>query len=318
VKIARKLRSVARFLGSRFTGNSAIPLYHRVAKPDRDPFKLCVTPDRFAGQMEALRSLGTPLSISDFTRQHREGTLKPKSLCVTFDDGYIDFVENALPILEKFELPAVVYCVSGNLGRPFWWDRLLASIHGPGELPPEITLNSGDTESIFDTAGLSRDEVFDRIYAHLRDLGPGVRDAQLDGLEKAVGPTSDPRSRLMTADEIRSLSQHPLITIGAHTVSHSPLTALSSENQFTEIDSSIRDLSEIIGEPVTSFSYPFGQRHRDYDAETLAVARKAGLKHALAADLGVVTAGSDPFCLPRIWIHDFEASRFERRLRLWL
>lgn len=319
VKLIRKLRGGLRFFQSRFTQNSAILLYHRVAEKTRDPFNLCVTPAHFAAQMERLRRLGNPLSVGDFIHRHRDGTLTKHSLCLTFDDGYVDFLENALPVLEKFELPAVIYCVSGHLGDPFWWDRILTSLHDSEKLPGMLELQSGEDSLSLEVTTTGLDEAFQQLYSFFRQLPPESREALLRQLEAQTRPAQQAHQpRLMTAREIETLSAHPLITIGAHTASHSSLAGLPAEEQFREIDSSRKSLEKTTGTPVTTLSYPFGLRHRDYTRETTAAARKTGLDHALAADLGVVTPKSDPFSLPRLWIHDSDGPRFERKLKLWL
>ncbi len=315
----RKVESGLRLLRSRFTENSAILLFHRVAEKLRDPFNLCVSPEHFAEQMEALRRVGAPLGVADFVRLHREGNLPKGSICVTFDDGFVDVLENAVPILETYEIPATVYCISGCLGQPLWWDRLIDKIYSPSTLPERIELESGGGRISVAAGSTNRGSVIKRLYPFFLQLAPGERDEQVSVLGKLTGQTVEPSlPRLMTAEELKTLSSHPLITIGAHTVTHSRLADLSHPAQLAEIKTSIDQLAEIVEVPVTTFSYPFGLASRDYTAETMAAAREAGTDHAMAADLGVVTSSADPFCLPRLWIHDAGEAAFARKLRRWL
>lgn len=311
VNPGRKIKAGFRFLRSRFTANSAVLLYHRVAEPVRDPFRLCVTPENFAAHMERLRRFASPAGIHDFVRLLGEGRLPRRSVCVSFDDGYVDFREAALPVLERFEIPAVLYCVSGHLGEPFWWDRLLAGIFDP-ETPP-------DSLDFPASGGLTREKLFERLYPVFRDLPPGERERKLRELSRHGGPGRERTlPRLMTAGELEELSRHPLVTIGAHTITHSSLAGRSPAEQEEEIGGSCRQISDILGRAVTTFSYPFGLRGRDYDGETMEAVKRAGLDHALAADSGVVTAGADPFSLPRLWIHNTSGPAFERKIRAWL
>ncbi len=322
MKVKRKIRSALRLVRSRFSDNSLALLYHRIAEPEVDPFRLCVSPARFREQMEVLRRRSLEVRpVEEFVAEQRAGTLRKGSVCVTFDDGYLDFFEEALPILEHFEIPAVLYCVSGNLGEPFWWDRLQGALREPGRFGERISLESRSGESIEEaTSGLkSAAEAFDRFYPFFRRQEPGERERLLRILEKeAASVAPDVHRRLMTEAEIRRLSRHPLVTIGAHTVSHTSLAELDPEAQQAEISGSMRRLGEIIERGVTTFSYPFGSWERDYDEDTIHAARNAGLDHAFAADAGVVTRKSHPFHLPRIWIHDRGADAFERKLKLWL
>ena len=63
-------------------------------------------------------------AIDEFLARHRSGSLEENSIVVTFDDGYLDVLQNAVPILERYQIPATIFVVTGNLGEPFWWDRL--------------------------------------------------------------------------------------------------------------------------------------------------------------------------------------------------
>ena len=104
--------------------------YHRVSA-DRDV--LAVRPDRFRRQLEAIRESGCePVRVTDAVRGLAAGE-RTRRICVTFDDGYLDNLEEALPLLEEFEIPATLY-VPGSLadGHPdyYWY---------PGARPPALT-----------------------------------------------------------------------------------------------------------------------------------------------------------------------------------
>lgn len=328
-KCGHRLRRLIRFLGSRFTENSAVLLYHRVAEDEWDPFKLCVSPRRFGAQLDALPQLGKIIEVGEFVRRQREGRLEKGSLCLTFDDGYVDFLDNALPLLEARELPATIFCVAEELGQPLWWDRLhdlLAA--APGS--PAISLESA-IGRVSLSAGWSLPAAFRQIYPFCKSLPPEARLRQIEVLESQLFPGGEgglepnepdrrgERSRrLMSAEEIAALASHPLVTIGAHTLSHPSLAFLTPEEQFAEIAGSVRKLSEIAGHPVTTFSYPYGLSGRDFDAATLESVRRAGLDHAFAADPWSVAPNSDPMALPRLWVHDIDGSAFVRQIGRWL
>ncbi len=169
-KCRRRLRTIGRFSMSRFTENGAILLYHRVVEDSWDPFKLCVSPRHFAEELAALDSLGEVLDIGEFARRQAEGSLGRGSFCITFDDGCVDFLDYALPLLEARELPATVYCVAEGLGDSLWWDRLheiLASAEGA----PRVRLEDDDGELVIDS-GWSLTDAFHRLYEDLKDRRP--------------------------------------------------------------------------------------------------------------------------------------------------
>jgi peptidoglycan/xylan/chitin deacetylase (PgdA/CDA1 family) len=319
MNIRRKLTNGLRYLHSRFTQNSAILLYHRVAEPIKDPAGLCVSPTHFEQHMAAIREIGVPIAIGDLVQRQREGQLERRSICVTFDDGCLDLLENALPILEKFEIPAAIYCVSGNFGQPFWWDVLIDKLAPPTTLPTRIELNSSSKAVSIETSAQTPRSLFETLYPFFLQLEPAQRQLQLSALGELTDRTAAlQQPRMMSEDEVRELAAHPLITIGAHTVSHRRLAPLPTAEQKKEISGSIDHVATVVGTPVTTFSYPFGTRHRDYTSATISAVQAENLDHALAADLGVVTAKSNPFCLPRLWIHDTDGATFRRKLQRWL
>jgi peptidoglycan/xylan/chitin deacetylase (PgdA/CDA1 family) len=84
-------------------------LYHGITAPQREVF---------SRQMDMLLQAGCPVSLD---RQVFPG--KPRNLfAVTFDDGHANLITNALPTLAARGIPATIFLVSGNLGRPPGWD----------------------------------------------------------------------------------------------------------------------------------------------------------------------------------------------------
>ena len=104
----------------------AILMYHRIATPDVDPWGLSVSPERFAEQVQALRARRTILSMDAFVTRLRSGDLPHDAVALTFDDGYLDNLRRAKPILEAADVPATVFLTTGRIGtgKEFWWDEL--------------------------------------------------------------------------------------------------------------------------------------------------------------------------------------------------
>jgi peptidoglycan/xylan/chitin deacetylase (PgdA/CDA1 family) len=100
-----------------------ILMYHAVADVAEDPNKLCVTPSRFAEQMAWLErhglrgvSIGT---LVDAMRAGQHGGM----VGITFDDGYVNVLEAALPELQRRGFGATAYIISGRLGGTNDWDE---------------------------------------------------------------------------------------------------------------------------------------------------------------------------------------------------
>src|SRR3989442_764622 len=107
-------------------GKCVVLLYHRVANLETDPQLLAVSPDNFDAHLAALKNNFNPLTVAQFEGLIASGkTFPPRSVLITFDDGYADNYQNALPMLEKHDLQALFYICTGNLGtdREFWWDE---------------------------------------------------------------------------------------------------------------------------------------------------------------------------------------------------
>jgi peptidoglycan/xylan/chitin deacetylase (PgdA/CDA1 family) len=99
-------------------------------------------------------------------------------------------------------------------------------------------------------------------------------------------------------------------------VSHPVLASLSTPVQRDEIRQGKTRLEEMVGRPVTTFAYPYGKRG-DYTAETIALVREAGFVCACSNFAGSVDRSTDPYQLPRIYIHDWDGEKFAAALAAW-
>src|SRR5215831_16190313 len=122
--------------------HDVILLYHRVAAIDSDPWSLCITPERFSEHLEVLREC-MPITLEQADLSGRYGAKRPR-VVVTFDDGYADNLYAAKPLLERFDIPATVFVVTGYVGqdREFWWDELEKIIFGSETLPGIVQFTS--------------------------------------------------------------------------------------------------------------------------------------------------------------------------------
>ncbi|MBU6482631.1 MAG: polysaccharide deacetylase family protein [Nitrospirae bacterium] len=337
------LRQAARRLRDRFRPAPLILLYHRVADLPSDPQLLCVTPEHFKEHVEILRNNACPMALGEMVRALRDNTLPRRAVAVTFDDGYADNLLNGKPSLERYEVPATVYVISGfvDARREFWADQLEQLFLQPGILPQQLCLTiSGQTYrwDLGERAHYSEDEFKqNRAWHVLKTENPTPRHQVyralcqllytlphrdqhivLGSLNKWAGtkPVCRPTHRALTPDEVRLLAQDGLVEVGSHTVEHPSLSALSVAGQRDEIRRSKIRLEEIVGHPVTSFAYPYGTRS-DYTAETVEIVREAGYDHACSNFEGLVRQGTDPCQLPRYLVRDWDGEEFERHLMEW-
>ena len=105
---------------------AAVLLYHRIADESPDVHHLAVGPDDFARQLECLQQHYEVVSLATLGRRVRDGTVTPGLVALTFDDGCVDNLEVASPLLEQGQLPATFFVTTDCLAEPggYWWDAL--------------------------------------------------------------------------------------------------------------------------------------------------------------------------------------------------
>jgi peptidoglycan/xylan/chitin deacetylase (PgdA/CDA1 family) len=309
-------------------------LYHRIGHVPRDPQLLCVTPDHFADHLQVIAAHHRPVRL---------GGLGAGAVAVTFDDGYLDNLLVAKPLLERSDIPATVFVTSGHVrtGRPFWWDELEHLLLWPGRLPAALTLEVGrenlrwelgdDAAYVSDRDGDRtawtvlderdpgpREQIYRALCERFRALDETDRERALDHLRAVVERDDDADAdavmpRPLSPTELTLLADGNLIEVGAHTVTHPVLSRLPMERQREEVAGSKRQLEEILGRPVSSFAYPYGAP-TDFDETTVSLVRAAGFGRACANVPGRVTRRTDPFRLPRLVVRDCDGDELTRRL----
>src|SRR5262249_32184537 len=141
---------------------------------------------------------------------------------VTFDDGYSDNYHSAKPIMEKYQVPATFFIVSGMVGQreEFWWDHLERLIVHSVKLPTiELTMDevTHRWEPIADRAGL-----YEKIWRTLSELSPQARLSAVKQIESQIHEPLPSRTTYfpVTREEVADLSRLPLFEIGSHTANH--------------------------------------------------------------------------------------------------
>src|SRR3990167_9108992 len=105
--------------------SNIVLIYHRVADVGSDPHKLCVSPKNFKEQIKYLKENFNIVPLYEVIQDLADGQIKSGSVAITFDDGYADTLHAALPILEKFGVPATIFVTVGSIGLPesFYWEK---------------------------------------------------------------------------------------------------------------------------------------------------------------------------------------------------
>ena len=260
-------------------------LFHRVIEKEDDPWGLGIRPQLFEQYMSYIADHYNVKGFEDDWSDVRE-----KTIVVTFDDGYWDNYRYALPILEKYNIPATIFVSTGNIGtaNEFWWDRLARLV---------------TKEELVETRN------------RLRQLPPADRNRALDGIEKrSLGVSKTLKTdRSLDENELRGLADSEFITIGGHTVNHNALGVQSYEEQKYEIETSKSEIEKIIGKEITTFSYPFGQKDT-YSEDTIKIIRSCGLKKAASTISELTGRGENQYEIPRIGQPEVPLVEFVKKL----
>jgi peptidoglycan/xylan/chitin deacetylase (PgdA/CDA1 family) len=290
-------------------------MYHRIVDDPVDHWRIAVSPKHFEEQLEVLRRKRRPLSLDDLIRGHRAGTLAPDAVAVTFDDGYLDNLLAGKPRLAAAGIPATVFVATGytDLPRGFWWDELAFLLLGDRG-PDRLEISIGGEHLHLDLESENRKSALAAVWRKLRVIDPDAREAAMCELRSTFSGCSydHAANRAMTGAEIRSLANDRLIAIGAHTVTHPALSTLKPGDCRREISESKRACEALIGAPVSSFAYPYG----DFDARAEDEVKASGFAYACSTIRGAVLPNSDLFALPRIHVFDTDGDAFERNLAL--
>ena len=291
-----------------------ILIYHRVIALPSDPEMIAVSPRNFSGQLDYLKRHYRIVRFDEDWSEIRE-----PAVAITFDDGYADNLLEALPILEEVGVPATFFVSTAHIGtdRLFWWHRLETLLLRAGEFPSRFELRDPSFGRCWETGSLAQRRV---LYVSLgmlmRRIESDRQDAWLNQLQEWAGctPSCEERHRLMNREELRRLAESPWATIGAHTVSHTALSALPAAQQRQEIFSSKAELEDLTGQEIATFSYPFGRKN-EYNRTSVELCRQAGFTRAAANFPGQVHRWSDPLQLPRHLVRNWELETFAGQMR---
>lgn len=313
----RRARSAAK------QGRALILYYHRIASPSLDPWRTSVSPEAFASHLELFQSEMRVLPLAELVAALRRGKIPDRAVSLTFDDGYVDNLEQALPRLERHGLPAMFYIPTGLIGtrNPLWWDELADLMLGPGPRPVELDVDLGGTGLRLPTRTVAEREhaFYDEVNGALKMLPPAAVDAAMEQLRAwADRDSATPRlsedgisePRPMNLGELERLAAHELAEIGSHTALHPCMPRLPPSDQLSELVASRKMLAEL-GLASRSFAYPFG----DNDRSSRQAVREAGFDHAVGVqEYMPVTVAAPEFEIPRMMVFEESAAQLERRM----
>lgn len=287
-------------------------IFHRVRREIDDLFPEEIDAARFDAICGWLRHWFDVLPLEIAVRRLCAGDLGDRAAAITFDDGYADNHDVALPVLQRHGLVASFFVATGFLdGGRMWNDGVVESIR-------RCAVDSVDAEP----AGLherlplhdarSRRLAIDRVIKALKYLPPVERARRVDDFARICG-VELPHDLMMTSEQVCALHRAGQ-RIGAHTVHHPILARLGHDDARREIADSRASLQALLDDPVSTFAYPNGQPGVDYSAQSVEIVREVGFELAVSTAWGAAARASDPFQLPRFTPWDAGRRRFALRI----
>lgn len=293
----------------------AVLLYHRIFEPDIDPWDLSVSARHFEEHLICLQKHFNVYKLSQLDKQLAERRLPRRGVIITFDDGYADNFTNAVPLLEKYELPATIFVTSGAIGsgREFWWDSLERIFLRNVSVPDTLSVQIGEERYGWSTGNNSeRAEVFWTLHPILQSLPSEERERVMDKLLTWAGLDRVGRSDYhpMTTAELRAAAQSPYIDIGGHTVTHASLADLSISEQFREMVGGRKELESLLDTKIEALAYPYGR----YNEDSLELAAGAEFKLAFTVESKLINKRKNPLRLGRFGVEDWSGENFKHEL----
>ncbi|MVA57533.1 polysaccharide deacetylase family protein [Agrobacterium vitis] len=300
--IARRLGALkdARGLGAIFTLHQVRP--YRPLRPDPNRH-LEITPQFLDAALRALwRENYEFIRLEDVPARLATGAGQRPFAAFTVDDAYYNNRDIALPIFERFDAPFTVFVCQGLSERShgLWWETLAALTRKANRLEWDF---DGRTRILSTDTPLRKAAAFQQIASQITAVDEAERIARLNRMAAEVGIDSRDivAKAILPSETLADFAAHPLVSLGAHTVSHRGLTGLDDETVRLELKNSADYLETLTGTRPVSFAYPYGDG-RSVDQRTVALVREAGYRLAVTTRPATLFAndGQRLHALPRI------------------
>lgn len=307
-----------KILSTASKGKAVILMYHGFSPPCE-----CVRPDTlgkhqpinfFEQQLQFIVEYCNPVSLE---RVLSGLPLPPRSVVLTFDDGYRNNYKLAFPLLQRYNAPATIFVTTGFVDQthPLWNDRLEYLIANSVGACVEIKC---DGVALQLATGTEQEKQASLAKAnHLFKVMPETQKQRLlNALEEALKVSWEWNNIPdmicpLGWGEIREMQRSGLVAIGSHTVSHPILSRCDEAQLKDELKLSRQRIEEETEAPCHLFAYPNGEAG-DYSEQSIEWLEKSGYTGAVTTIGGMVdTSSYDRYQLPRYgtdepWVENFK------------
>lgn len=290
-----------------FGGVGILFMLHHVRPARTDAFQpnrhLEITPDFLRETLSHVRDLGIDIvSMDEMHPRLSERAFGRRFACFTFDDGYRDNRDFALPVMREFGAPFTVYVASdfaSQTGR-LWWVALERLVARADRIEVEI---AGEQLRL-DCGNLAgKVQAFGALQGRLQGMNAEDCNRVVSELcrRHGVDDAGISAELCMSWDELAPFAVDPLVTIGAHTLSHCNLARATPDDARREMAESRMNIQAQLDLPADHFAYPYGDRSAAA-ARDFAFASEIGFKTAVTTRPGMLFAenADHMMALPRL------------------
>lgn len=288
--------------------------YHNVAPAENDFLRglaMTVTPATFERQLRYLANEFRVVPLSQMLAELRGGSMPPRTVALTFDDGYRDLFEHAFPLLRQYDMPATIFVNPAVVDstRKLWPNQVAYLVN---RLGPATVIDAargywnGRQVELEDGTSLGQ-IVWDLgMQVHVREIAAFV--AETCARHKLTAPDDEPTRLYLEWREMGALSAQA-IEFGNHTQDHANLGLLNEDEQAQQIETARDAIVSNLGVREIAFAYPFGQVGT-FTAKTPELVARSGHTCALTVIDGPVRVGDMPYDLRRIDIREVSFPMF--------
>ena len=278
--------------------------YHGISQRDEHLWNpaLYMTPERFRSRMKALKESGCnvlPLGLA--VELLEAGELPPKSVVITFDDGFYDFYSEAYPIIRESGWPVTVYLTSyySGFNRPVF-DVMCSYLlwKGGRRVLDGGQFNDDRKLDLRTAGGRSAATLAIRTFARESRMSAAQKDDLLISLAAQLGVDYESILaqrilHLMSPDEVGQLGAEG-VDIQLHT--HRHYLPLDRQHFFREVEENRNFIKDVTSSSASHFCYPSGV----CDPQYFPLLREAGVVSATTCQVGLATRDTNPLALPRL------------------
>jgi peptidoglycan/xylan/chitin deacetylase (PgdA/CDA1 family) len=286
----------------------AVLMYHGVVRDLRGPAAygdLFVSARDFARHLDHLKRHYQPMSVAAIVEAQSTNTPFPsRAVAVTFDDGYVNTLKVALPLLVEAGIPATVFVPTDLIGtrRYLWFDGLRLLLHHAWQSRTAVDIGSGI--QVLSVPPSGQEGQWMGLCGRILDVALPARTAVQSAIDQFIDREGllgqFPEFALTTWDDLRLAVAGGILSVGSHALAHGDLSAMTRADQTADLRASRGRIEQELGVACTTVAYPYGR----WNSESPDAARDAGYCCAMTAEAGFNVVSDHPFSLRRIMAGD--------------